>query len=135
MGVAVLNPQDCLRNPLSYRQSLITPPPRMKSPRNPNPNQNQNQNRPNRSQPNRRKRISNASPTSRAAIVAPQAHPRKLLMGQVKILKRGEQLAEVTPEKVLPLPAKVEEKRRCRSGIDSPAWTRSRAGSYSDPTR
>ncbi|OAY27452.1 uncharacterized protein LOC110604139 [Manihot esculenta] len=101
MGVAVLNPQDCLQNPLSSRQDLISPPPQMKTPRN------ANSNRPNRAQPSRRKRSPNTSPSSRAA-VAPQVTAKNLVMGQVKILKRGEQLAKPTPEKVSQ-PAKVEK--------------------------
>nr|ADR71297.1 hypothetical protein 20 [Hevea brasiliensis] len=104
MGVAVLNPLDSLQNPLSSRQDLISPP-RMKHPRNakwPNPN------RPNRAQPNRRKRSPNTSPPSRAAVAAPRVPANNLIMGHVKILKRGEQLAKTTPEKVS-RSAKVEK--------------------------
>ncbi|KAJ9167683.1 hypothetical protein P3X46_019297 [Hevea brasiliensis] len=101
MGVAVLNPRDCLQNPLSFRQDLISPPPRMKTPRKPNTN------RPNRPQPNRKKRSPSTSPPSRA-VVYPQVAAKNLVMGQVKILKRGEQLAKPTSEKVSQ-PAKVEK--------------------------
>ncbi|KAF2303759.1 hypothetical protein GH714_023324 [Hevea brasiliensis] len=93
MGVAVLNPRDCLQNPLSFRQDLISPLPRMKTPRKPNTN------RPNRPQPNRKKRSPSTSPSSRA-VVYPQVAAKNLVMGQVKILKRGEQLAKPTSEKI-----------------------------------
>lgn len=105
MGVLVLNPQDCLQNPVSSRQGLLSPP-RVKLPRNPNPNPN----RLNRAQLSRRKRSPNISPPSRAATASTQASPAKsLVLGQVKILKRGEQLSKTTPEKA-PQPAKTERR-------------------------
>lgn len=78
MGALVVNPQDCLKNPLQSQ------PPRMRFPRNPNPNNH----RPNRAQPNRRKRSPNSSPPSRAAV---PKNNNSLVTGQVKILKRGEE--------------------------------------------
>uniref|UniRef100_A0A2P2MHB5 Uncharacterized protein MANES_09G184700 n=1 Tax=Rhizophora mucronata TaxID=61149 RepID=A0A2P2MHB5_RHIMU len=79
MGVAVLNPQDCLKNPLSSRQSLMSRPRRL--------------DKANRSQSNRRKRSPNPSPPSRANVTKPKPKPplpKNLVTGQVKILKRGE---------------------------------------------
>ncbi|KAJ6673944.1 SPLICING FACTOR PROLINE- AND GLUTAMINE-RICH-LIKE [Salix viminalis] len=86
MGVLVANPQDCLKNPLQ------SPPQRMRYTRNPNPNNP----RPNRAQPNRRKRSPNTSPPPRAAF--PKNSNSNLVMGHVKILKRGEEDL-VKPEK------------------------------------
>uniref|UniRef100_A0A6N2KS78 Uncharacterized protein n=1 Tax=Salix viminalis TaxID=40686 RepID=A0A6N2KS78_SALVM len=79
MGVLVANPQDCLKNPLQ------SPLQRMRYTRNPNPNNP----RPNRAQPNRRKRSPNTSPPPRAAF--PKNSNSNLVMGHVKILKRGEE--------------------------------------------
>ncbi|KAK0571807.1 hypothetical protein LWI29_021881 [Acer saccharum] len=98
MTVAVLNPQDCLsKNSRFSKQPLISP---MKDPRNSHPNFNNN-NRSNRFQqlPNRTKRSPprshRNSPPSRPA--APKAPAKtNLVMGQVKILKRGEDLSLTT---------------------------------------
>ncbi|EEF46907.1 uncharacterized protein LOC8274216 [Ricinus communis] len=110
MGVAVLSPQDCLQNPLSSRRDLISLPPRMKPPpRNPN-GPDPKANRSNRPQPNRRKRSPNTSPPSRAAVL-PKVVAAPVI-GQVKILKRGEQLPKTTPEKVLSQPIKIEMKNK-----------------------
>ncbi|GLT76135.1 hypothetical protein SLA2020_478120 [Shorea laevis] len=98
MGVAVLNPEDCLKHPFS-KQALISPPPAMKHPRNPTTN------RTNRSPPRRKKRSPNTSPPSRA-VVDQRLPVKNLVMGQVKILKRGEELSK-REEK----PVKVEEKK------------------------
>ncbi|KAF5726263.1 hypothetical protein HS088_TW23G01005 [Tripterygium wilfordii] len=111
MSVAVLNPQDCLKNSVS-RQALISPP------RKPNPNQNQNQNqnqiRSNRAaQQKRRNRSPNKSPQSRASVSSKlpsrnsspdnnnstNSKSQKLVMGQVRILKRGEEVKEAAPIK------------------------------------
>ncbi|XVE97365.1 hypothetical protein REPUB_Repub03eG0013500 [Reevesia pubescens] len=78
MGVAVLKPEDCLKLPNP-----------MKHPKNPCPN-------PNRS--NRKKRSPNTSPPSRPTM-GPKVPTKNLVMGQVKILKRGEDLKKTTPEK------------------------------------
>ncbi|XP_065849525.1 uncharacterized protein [Euphorbia lathyris] len=95
MGVAVLNPRDCLQNPISSHQGLLSPPPRVRSSRNPNPNPN----RSNRAQqPTRRKRSPNSKSASppRAVVHLPA---KDLVMGQVKILKRGEKIPETTSPK------------------------------------
>ncbi|KAB5553383.1 hypothetical protein DKX38_010694 [Salix brachista] len=88
MGVLVAHPQDCLRNPLQSQ------PQRMRFPRNPNPNPNNH--RQNRAQPNRRKRSPNSSPPPRAAV---PKNNNVLVIGQVKILRRGEE-DSVKPSKV-----------------------------------
>ncbi|GMI95096.1 hypothetical protein like AT4G32020 [Hibiscus trionum] len=81
MGVAVLNPQDCFKLPNPT-----------KHPRNP-------RRTPNRTQSNRRKRSPNSSPPSRPTVGHPKAPAKNLVMGQVKILKRGEDLKESKPVK------------------------------------
>nr|TKS11122.1 uncharacterized protein D5086_0000077240 [Populus alba] len=81
MGVLVVNPQDCLKNPLQSQPQ----PQRTRFTRNPNPNNP----RPNRAQPNRRKRSPNSPPPPRAAV--PKNDNSNLVMGQVKILKRGKE--------------------------------------------
>ncbi|WCJ30360.1 hypothetical protein M5689_011925 [Euphorbia peplus] len=89
MGVAVLNPRDCLQNPLISRQGLLSPPPRVRPSRNPNPNRNNRA-----AQPSRRKRSPNSSSSASPprAVVHPSAGSKDLVMGQVKILKRGEKI-------------------------------------------
>ncbi|KAL4319641.1 hypothetical protein GQ457_18G003040 [Hibiscus cannabinus] len=84
MGVAVLNPADCLKlpNPSRHPRNLR---------HNPNPN-------PNRMQSNRRKRSPNTSPPSRPTVGHLKAPSKNLVMGQVKILKRGEDLKESKPD-------------------------------------
>ncbi|GLT76839.1 hypothetical protein SLA2020_484740 [Shorea laevis] len=97
MGVAVLNPEDCLKHHFS-KQTLISPT-RSKHHKNPTSN------RTNGSPPNWRKRSPNTSPPLRA--VVDQRLPEKnLVMGQVKILKRGEELSTPAAE-----PVKVEKKK------------------------
>ncbi|KAB1204670.1 hypothetical protein CJ030_MR8G012742 [Morella rubra] len=89
-GVVVLNPQDFLSG-----RTLISPA-HTKKPRNPNPN------RANRTQPNRRKRSPTRPSTPPATIpsrTASQKAPSKnIVMGQVKILKRGEKLAKTASD-------------------------------------
>ncbi|XVF89371.1 hypothetical protein PTKIN_Ptkin19aG0125000 [Pterospermum kingtungense] len=80
MGVAVLKPEDCLKLPYQ-----------MKQPKNPSVNPCRNHRR----QPNRRK---NASPPRPPTVVA-KAPTKTLVMGQVKILKRGEDLKTIAPAK------------------------------------
>lgn len=112
MGVAILNPQDCLQNPLSSRRGLISLPPEMKLYRNPNPNPTPNpNNRSNRAQPNRRKRSPNTSPPARAAVVAKVEAEKIPVLGQVKILKRGEQLPKLSPAKAVSQPINIEKKK------------------------
>ncbi|XP_041016868.1 uncharacterized protein LOC121259370 [Juglans microcarpa x Juglans regia] len=85
-GVAVLKPQDCLKESLS--------PTHMKKPRNAYPN------RVKRTQSNRRK-ISPTRPSSFPApsrTVVQKAPSNNLIMGQVKILKRGENLSQADKE-------------------------------------
>ncbi|KAK8535213.1 hypothetical protein V6N13_081353 [Hibiscus sabdariffa] len=84
MGVAVLNPGDCLKlpNPPKHPRNLR---------HNPNPN-------PSRTQSNRRKRSPNTSPPSRPTVGHAKAPSKNLVMGQVKILKRGEDLKESKPD-------------------------------------
>ncbi|PON91585.1 serine/arginine repetitive matrix-like protein [Trema orientale] len=102
MGVAVLNPHDCLKEPL-YNKTLFSPP--MKRPRNPN---HRSGNR--APQPNRRKRSpsrpnNSSPPRPKPAVEKPQP-AGNLVVGHVKILKRGEELKE----KTAPVPA-VKESR------------------------
>ncbi|OMO90739.1 hypothetical protein COLO4_18922 [Corchorus olitorius] len=90
MGVAVLKPEDCLKLPKPMKQ------PRSYVPNPPN--------RTNRSQQNRKKRSPNTSPPSRPT-VGPKVPAKNLVMGQVTILKRGEELKKPAPEK----PQKLEK--------------------------
>ncbi|XWS26179.1 hypothetical protein CRYUN_Cryun26dG0008900 [Craigia yunnanensis] len=76
MGLAVLNPEDCLK--LAYP---------MKYPKNSCPN------------PNRTNRKNRTPSNSSRPIVGYKVPPRNLVMGQVKILKRGEDLKKTAPEK------------------------------------
>ncbi|GMN45500.1 hypothetical protein TIFTF001_014688 [Ficus carica] len=102
-GVVVLNPQDCLKQQFSHK-GLISSPPHTKQPRNPNPNPNPNPSRANhRAQPNRRSRRAGAS-----AATVQKSPANKLVMSNVKILKRGEKLAETTPDPPSPNPADKE---------------------------
>ncbi|KAE8718904.1 Detected protein of unknown function [Hibiscus syriacus] len=82
MGVEVLKPEDCLKIPNP-----------MKHPRNPRHNPNPNNNR-----TNRRKRSPNASPPSRPRVTLPKSPTKNLVMGQVKILKRGEEIKSSKPD-------------------------------------
>ncbi|MBA0703530.1 hypothetical protein Golax_015848 [Gossypium laxum] len=88
MVVAVLKPEDCLKLPNP-----------MKQPQNPWHNPNPSTNRTNRSQGNRKKRSPNTSPPSRPTVGRPKAPAKNLVMGQVKILKRGEDLKQSKPDK------------------------------------
>ncbi|KAJ8751642.1 hypothetical protein K2173_025798 [Erythroxylum novogranatense] len=100
MGVAILYPQDCLQNPLSNRQTLISPPRSTKQPRNAN-----------RAKSNGRRRSPNKSSPSRATTA--QVPVKKFLMGEVKILKRGEQLEQpvpVQPQPQLPKRGDLQDK-------------------------
>ncbi|XVE53565.1 hypothetical protein DITRI_Ditri03aG0013000 [Diplodiscus trichospermus] len=101
MGVAVLQPEDCIK--------LLNP---MKQPKYPCPNPN----RMNRA--NRKKRSTNTSPTSRPAVDS-KVPANNLVMGQVKILKRGEDLSKMTQEK----PARFE-----KENVDADLGTTNRLG-------
>lgn len=112
MTVAVLNPQDCLIKDYRFsEQPLISP--RRKDSRNSNPNINNHRSNRVQQQPNRTKRSppgshrNNHQPSSRATTHKSPAK-NNLVMGQVKILKRGEELT-VTAAKTVP--AELEKKR------------------------
>nr|XP_009805060.1 PREDICTED: uncharacterized protein LOC104250189 [Nicotiana sylvestris] len=95
-GVAVLQPQDVLKQRLSYRHSYVQP---MRSRRNsnsnplPNPNPN-----PNPKNNNRRKRSPQKNGSANLSS-SPPAKNRPMVMGEVKILKRGEALTKPVPLK------------------------------------
>lgn len=100
MGVAVLQPHDTLRNKPSNHYQTITSPMKI-----PNPNS-----KPHRTPRNRKKRF-DPSPQDVPVSVSGLARPNKpyvnnkpLLTGQVKILKRGQQLTETTPDLQPPRP-------------------------------
>lgn len=80
MGVAVLKPEDCLKLPYT-----------MKHPKDPSSYPCRNY----RKQPNRKR---NASPTS-PPTVGSKVQSKNLVMGQVRILKRGEDLKKTAPVK------------------------------------
>ncbi|KAM7255888.1 hypothetical protein ACFE04_011629 [Oxalis oulophora] len=85
----VLHPQDCLTNPLSKR-TFISPHMKKHGPKNPTTTVNRSNRSPNKS--NRRNsdnKRKTSPPPSRAAVVN-KSPPNGLVMGQVKILKRGE---------------------------------------------
>lgn len=120
MTVAVLNPQDCLpdnRFNKFPKQTLISSP-QMKFPKHAyNPNRTAN-----RGQASRRKRSPPPPrPQSRAATAGPPPKtPAKtnLVMGQVKILKRGEELTSPAPFQ--PPPEKKSVEKKGRSQIQDP---------------
>ncbi|KAJ0031287.1 hypothetical protein Pint_12473 [Pistacia integerrima] len=96
MTVAVLNPQDVLKQNRFSKQPLISSP-ETKYPKNSYPNLN----RSNRAQSTRGKRSpprnQNTSPPSRGVVAPKLPAKSNLVMGQVKILKRGEELTKPTP--------------------------------------
>lgn len=94
--VAVLNPQDCLKDTF-WPKTLISPS-HKKKPRSPNAN---NTTRANRTQPSRRKKSpSRVNTTASSPAPAQKASPLKnLVVGQVKILKRGEELTGTASDK------------------------------------
>ncbi|QCE16286.1 uncharacterized protein LOC114164323 [Vigna unguiculata] len=94
MDVAVLHPQDFLANkPPNHYQAIAPNFSNMKLP-NPNPKfQRSSRSRKKRADPVPRDARGPAQPAR------PQKHqPQKLVMGQVKILKRGELLSQTTPD-------------------------------------
>ncbi|KAK8465461.1 hypothetical protein PHAVU_009G089600 [Phaseolus vulgaris] len=107
MEVAVLHPHDSLANnpPIHYR-TMLPHFPNMKL-SNPNPNPKLH-----RSSRNRKKRADPApqvgpDPAQHAKSLKHQ--PPHLIMGQVKILKRGELLTQKTPDSQLPTETAVKE--------------------------
>ncbi|KAK9945933.1 hypothetical protein M0R45_011423 [Rubus argutus] len=95
MVVEVLSPHDCLKDP--SRQGLLSHPMKYHQ-RNPNPTPN----RPSRPQPDRRKQLrkptrpNSSSPPARSPVQKTPV-PQNLVIGQVKILKRGEELPKPAP--------------------------------------
>lgn len=96
-GVVVLNPQDCLKD---HRDNLFSTP--VKSRRTPKPSPNFPNSSPNFTRSEGRKRspptgVRKNKTTSAMVVDPPQtAVAKNLVMGQVKILKRGEHLDEPT---------------------------------------
>ena len=131
MGVAVLPPQDCLRNHHYTHRQVVSPankPRRIPNP-NPNPNSNSNSNRSSRRRRN--------SPPPKAGYQARPGSPP--VMGQVRMLKRGEDVSPprksepvlksdgffagstVTspPPSSVPLPAFFTARRNCGLSADN----------------
>ncbi|KAL3360935.1 hypothetical protein AABB24_014051 [Solanum stoloniferum] len=86
-GVALLQPQDVLKHHVSYRQPMRS---RRNSTSNPLPNPNPNPNPKN----NRRKRSPQKNGSANFSTCPPSAKNLHLVMGEVKILKRGQVLKE-----------------------------------------
>lgn len=122
MGVAVLNPQDCLKHPLSH----------MKYPRNPSacPNRQKKPitNRTRRSPPRNQAGTKSPPPVApplpppRAAVSAfvPKGTVKKIpndtvVVSQVRILKRGEEIPKITSD---PVVEKSDLGSTCRIGPD-----------------
>ncbi|KAH7524581.1 hypothetical protein FEM48_Zijuj06G0134700 [Ziziphus jujuba var. spinosa] len=107
MVMAVLNPQDCLQNPLPSQTTTFPP---KKSIRNSNGSsriQTQQRNKSKRST----SRPKNSSPPKVEKPAAPTAAAAAdLVMGQVKILKRGEEFTVATAINRPPSPKKVVNK-------------------------
>ncbi|CAF2147505.1 unnamed protein product [Brassica napus] len=116
MGVAVLNPQDCLKQPFSH----------MKYPRNHTACPNRHQKKP---VPNRTRRSPPRNQTTRSPPKAPPPPPQRaavssyvpkgtvekspnknVVVGQVRILKRGEEIPKKTLELVVEKTNLVVEK-------------------------
>ncbi|XP_059659133.1 uncharacterized protein LOC132305517 [Cornus florida] len=96
-GLAVLQPQDCLRDRFS-RETLSYP--HMKIRRNPNPTKSNSRRK--RSPPRLDNKQANKTTTannkSRHTVVK-DSPAKGLVMGQVKLLKRGEDLSKTTVAK------------------------------------
>ncbi|XP_027356906.1 uncharacterized protein LOC113866223 [Abrus precatorius] len=104
MCVALLHPQDCFTDKTSHQTTITSGALRMKiSKPNPKPLRS---NRKKLTHPNPQNRSDQARPTSTSP-VKPQ-DSNKLVMGQVKILKRGEQFPQATPNR-RPKTATVEK--------------------------
>jgi len=114
-SMAVLQPQDCLKNPFAYK-TLV--PPNMKIRRNPIPNPNKSTSRRKRSPPKLDDKRPNNNRKSTQQTVVKDFAAKNLSMGQVKILKRGEDLRVATAAKksladlVLPETVKVSKQVR-----------------------
>lgn len=130
MGVAVLNPRDCLNNS-SFPQSLPSSHPKIKVLTSP-PTTNPKPNRSGRGRPNNRPKRSSLRPhddsrpsrSITASTVKPQIN--QPVMGQVKILKRGELLTAAQS----PSPASVvKQADRVKADLD-PNPVEGRAGFY-----
>lgn len=80
-SIAVLHPQDCIKDHLPRRRPLISPPMN-------NPHANPNPTRSNRRKRSPEKKNNNSKPRNATAHDFPV---KTLVMGQVKILKRGEE--------------------------------------------
>lgn len=97
MGVAILHPQDCLKNSSSLPKMKV-----LKSPPNANPKANRsNRNLPNRSKRSPLRPHNESHPTRSPSSCTVRPQVNKPVMGQVKILKRGETL----PDTAAPAPA------------------------------
>lgn len=83
-GVAVLNPQDCMKETF-WPKPLITPS-RKKKPRSPNASSNRTPHSRTKKSPSRRVNTPAPSPAQKSSPL------KNLAVGQVKILKRGEEL-------------------------------------------
>lgn len=83
MGTAIIRPQGCLRYNRYHAQTLEYPPPRPH--RNPNSNQM-------RSRRRKRSPVSGDRGQVQSRMVEARSPVKNLVMGQVKILKRGEVL-------------------------------------------
>lgn len=96
MGVAVLNPRDCLKDSLPSRHPKKPSRNPFLSGSNPTRNQQQQQQQ-QRNRVNTRgstSRPKNASPSTQSTVEKPPS--RDLVMGQVKILRRGEEYTETS---------------------------------------
>ncbi|KAI9117994.1 hypothetical protein K1719_010326 [Acacia pycnantha] len=107
MGVAVLNPRDCLNNS-SFPQSLPSSLPKIKALTSP-PTTNPKPNRSGRGRPNNRSKRSplrphdDSRPTRSASASAVEPQINQPVMGQVKILKRGELLTAAQSQSPAPV--------------------------------
>ncbi|KAK8509346.1 hypothetical protein V6N13_062395 [Hibiscus sabdariffa] len=84
MGVAVLKPDDCLKlsNPMKHHKNLYS-----------------NPDRSNRAPVNRKNRFPTTSSSPTPLYPGFRSQAKNLVMGQVKILKRGEDLKKPSPKK------------------------------------
>ncbi|ONI34546.1 hypothetical protein PRUPE_1G486700 [Prunus persica] len=112
MGVQVLSPQNCLKDSLSPQQALMNPN------RNPNPNRVRTS-----PQTDRKKRRPTRPNNNSPSPVQKPAAPKNIVMGQVKILKRGDEIPKATPvrspQKQNPNPQVPDLGSTSRMGPDS----------------
>jgi len=90
-GVAVLNPQDCMKEAF-WPKPLVTPS-RKKKPRSPTASSNSTQHSRAKKIPRRRVNTTESSPAQKASPL------KNLVVGQVKILNRGEELTVKSADK------------------------------------